>query len=241
VEVIPSIDIKDGLCVRLVQGDYARMTVHDRDPVAVARRWEALGVTTIHVVDLDGAATGAQANRPAVEAIVRAVRVPIQFGGGVRSLAAAEALFDLGVARVVFGTVAVKQPGVVVDAAARWPGRVVLGVDARDGRAATDGWRESSSVDAIDLARDLVAAGVDRVIYTDIARDGTLTEPNYAAMAEMARAVPSTVIASGGVATLAHVERLAETGVAGVIVGKALYAGTLDLAEALAWSRAARC
>lgn len=238
MEVIPAIDVKDGRCVRLYQGDYDRLTVYDQDPVAVARRWRDLGGTTIHVVDLDGAADGVPTNLSVIAEIVRAVDVPVQVGGGMRSLEIAERWLDLGVARVVWGTAAVRNPELVEEAAARWGDRVALGVDARDGKATTDGWKQTSDRDPLELARYFVARGVDRVIYTDISRDGTLTEPNYAAMADMAVAIaPAITVASGGVASLAHVQRLAETGVAAVIVGRALYAGTLDLGEAVAWTR----
>jgi phosphoribosylformimino-5-aminoimidazole carboxamide ribotide isomerase len=237
VEVIPSIDIKDGRCVRLYQGDYDKLTMYDEDPRRVARRWEELGAASLHVVDLDGAAGGAPSNLPIVADIVRALSIPVQVGGGMRSLDIAGRWLDLGVARVVWGTAAVRDPATVEEAIARWGDRVVLGVDARGGRATTNGWRETSDVDAYELARHFVARGVHRVIYTDVSRDGTLTEPNYAAMAEMvAAAAPAMVVGSGGVANLEHVKRLADTGVSGVIVGRALYAGTLDLREAIAWT-----
>lgn len=244
MEVIPSIDIKDGRCVRLYQGDYHKLTVYDEDPRRVARRWEGSGAATLHVVDLDGAASGTPSNLPIVADVVRAVSIPVQVGGGMRSLEIAERWLELGVARIVWGTAAVREPTMVEEAIARWGDRVVLGVDARDGRAATHGWRETSAVDAYELARRFASRGVRRVIYTDVSRDGTLTEPNYAAMAEMVTAAaPAVVIASGGVGTLEHVKKLADTGVAGVVVGRALYAGTLDLAEAIAWTRetGARC
>jgi phosphoribosylformimino-5-aminoimidazole carboxamide ribotide isomerase len=245
MEVIPSIDIKDGRCVRLYQGDYDKVTVYDQDPVAVARRWRDLGASTVHVVDLDGAAEGTPHNLPVIARIVEALDVPVQVGGGMRSLEIAGRWLELGVARVVWGTAAVRDPAMVEEAIGRWGEGVALGVDARDGKATTDGWKQTSEHGAIDLARRFVAKGMSRVIYTDISRDGTLTEPNYPAMAEMAEAArPAVVVASGGVADLSHVQRLAETGVVGVIVGRALYAGTLDLAEAIEWTRSrgdARC
>jgi phosphoribosylformimino-5-aminoimidazole carboxamide ribotide isomerase len=240
VEVIPSIDVKDGQCVRLYQGDYDKITVYDEDPVAVARRWRDLGASTVHVVDLDGAADGVPLNLPVIARIVEAIDVPVQVGGGMRSLEIAARWLELGVARVVWGTAAVRDPAIVQEAIARWGDRCALGVDARDGKATTDGWKQTSERGAIDLARSFVEKGIGRVIYTDISRDGTLTEPNYDAMAEMAAAVrPAVTVASGGVANLSHVQRLAETGAVGVIVGRALYAGTLDLAEAIAWTRGA--
>lgn len=235
MEVIPSIDVKDGRCVRLYQGDYDQMTVYDDDPVAVARRWQEMGARSIHVVDLDGAKEGTPTNLPVIARIVRELGIPVQVGGGMRSLEIGARWLELGVARIVWGTAAVRDPEMVETAIERWGDKVALGVDARDGKATTDGWQKKSELGAVDLARRFVAKGMRRVIYTDISRDGTLTEPNYAAMAEMVEAAaPAEVIASGGVAVVEHVERLAETGVSGVIVGRALYAGTLDLAEAIA-------
>ena len=238
MDVYPSIDLKDGACVRLFQGDYSQVTVYDDDPVAVALRWQECDATILHVVDLDGAATGAQTNLPVIEKIVRALRIPVQVGGGVRSLSIVEQLFDRGVARAIFGTTAVREPEVVYSAINRWGDRIAVSIDARNGKATTDGWTASSELDAVDFAKTLTSHGLSTLIYTDIARDGTLTEPNYEAMAEMAETVhPASVVASGGVARLEHIKRLADTGVISVIVGKSLYAGTLDLIEALAWCR----
>ncbi len=238
MEVYPSIDIKDGACVRLYQGDYNQVTIYDQDPVAVALRWQDRGGSILHVVDLDGAATGSQENLPVIERIVRALRIPVQIGGGVRSNDIVERLFDIGVSRAIFGTVAVRNPEVVFAAIDRWGDRIAVSIDARNGKATTDGWTETSDIDAFALAVSLVERGLTTVVYTDISRDGTLTEPNYEAMQAMAKKVaPIAVIASGGVARLEHVRRLADTGVIGVIVGRSLYAGTLDLAEALAWCR----
>jgi phosphoribosylformimino-5-aminoimidazole carboxamide ribotide isomerase len=234
MEVIPSIDIRGGKCVRLYQGDYDRETVYDEDPVAVADRWQAAGARTLHVVDLDGARSGQAANFELIEAIAGRLRIELQVSGGVRTLDDAARRLAAGARRVVFGTIAVREPDVVSAAVRRWGDAVAVGIDARDGKATTDGWRNAAAIDALALARDMVARGVSRIIYTDIAVDGTLTQPNYAAMAEMAvEARPAAVVASGGVATIDHLRELGRTGVVGTIVGRSLYAGTLDLAEAI--------
>ena len=234
LQVIPAIDLRDGRCVRLYQGDYSRERIFADNPADVARHWVSEGATRLHVVDLDGAREGQPANAEAVRAIVEATGVPVQLGGGLRTLEAIEGALALGVERVILGTVAVESPEVVAEAVKRWGEAIIVGVDAREGKLAVRGWREGSELTAIDLIRKMESAGVARFIYTDIARDGTLTEPNYAALAEVLAATRRPVIASGGVAELAHLERLAALGVEGAIVGMALYAGTIDLHEAIA-------
>lgn len=234
MEIIPAIDLREGRCVRLEQGDYDRMTVYGGDPAAEAARWVALGARRLHVVDLDGAASGQQKNEAAIQAILRAVDVPIQVGGGIRTLEAANALFDLGVDRAVFGTVAIRQPELIAQACSRFGGRVVVGIDARDGFAAIQGWRETSDRTALELAREMAELGVQRIIYTDVERDGMLDEPNFDGIGEMIRASGLAIIASGGVCRVEHIARLAEIGAEGAIVGKALYSGKLDLPAALA-------
>lgn len=234
MEVIPSIDIRGGKCVRLYQGDYDRETVYDEDPVAVADRWQAAGARTLHVVDLDGARSGDASNFGLIETIAGRLRIDVQVSGGIRTLDDAARRLAAGARRVVFGTTAVRDPDVVAAAVVRWGDAVAVGIDARDGKAATDGWRNAAAIDALALARDMVGRGVARIIYTDIAVDGTLTQPNYAGMAEMAaEARPAGVVASGGVATIEHLRELSKTGVIGTIVGRSIYAGTLDLAEAI--------
>ena len=238
MEVIPAIDIRGGLCVRLEQGDYARETVFGDDPAAMARRWQEAGVPRIHVVDLDGAREGRPVNEEAVRSILSAVSVPVQLGGGVRDLSAVERCLSAGVGRVVLGTAAVKNPEVLVEAVSLYRERVVVGVDARDGIVATEGWMEASGVPVGELVRRLSEAGVRRVIYTDIARDGMMSGPNIGALAALLEETaglpsPVAVIASGGVSSPEHVRRLASVGVEGVIVGRALYTGALDLREAL--------
>lgn len=234
MEIIPAIDLKDGHCVRLYQGDFAQATVYSEDPVAVARHWEALGAPRLHVVDLDGARNGRPTNTDAVIAIVRAVGIPVQLGGGLRREEDISAVLALGVDRVILGTAAVEQSDLVARLVARFAERIIVGVDARDGRVATAGWTSLAPVLATDLVARMGDLGVRRVIYTDISRDGTLTEPNFAALAELQSLNGPAIIASGGITSIEHLRRLARLKVEGAIVGKALYSGALDLAAALA-------
>ena len=238
MEVIPAIDLRDGRCVRLYQGDYERETVFSDDPTSVALRWQDMGAPRLHVVDLDGAATGVPANLEALRRICEAVSVPIQTGGGIRSLESAERALDMGVQRFVLGTSAVEEPALVEQACRRFGAEaVVVGVDARDGMAATWGWRETTGVPALDLIRSMAGLGVRRFVYTDISRDGTLTSPNFGAIEEISGGCDAYLVVSGGVSSPEHVERLASLGVEGVIIGRALYTGDVDLEEAI--SRAA--
>ncbi|TAK22189.1 MAG: 1-(5-phosphoribosyl)-5-[(5-phosphoribosylamino)methylideneamino]imidazole-4-carboxamide isomerase [Chloroflexota bacterium] len=239
MDVIPAIDIRGGRAVRLFQGDYSRETIFADDPIAVARRWAAAGAGLIHVVDLDGARGEGGGNRELIAHIARVMPIPIQVGGGIKSLDAAAAMLGAGVRRIVFGSLAARDPTVIGVAVERWGDQVVVGIDARDGRVAVDGWTQTVDRNAFDLARDLAALGVGRFIFTDIARDGTMSEPNFDAMAAMAAHTFARVIASGGVATVAHVARLRDTGVEGVIVGRALYDGSVDLSEAIEAGRGA--
>ena len=232
--IIPAIDLKDGQCVRLYQGDYRQVTVYDADPAAVARRWQAAGARWLHLVDLDGAAAGAPQNLAAIKAIAGAVSIPLEVGGGVRDVATLGEVLALGVARVVLGTAAVEDPDLVRAACRKWGGRVVVGIDARDGLVATRGWLATTNVPALALALQMVELGVRRFIYTDIARDGTLTQPNYAEVAKLVQSVPAPVISSGGVASLEHLRCLGTLGVEGAIIGKAIYSGDVDLAAAIA-------
>lgn len=233
----PAIDLKDGQCVRLVQGDMSRATVFNTDPAAQARAFAAAGCRWLHLVDLDGAFAGKPMNAVAVEAIVAAVSIPCQLGGGIRDMRTIDAWLERGIARVILGTAALKNPALVRDACRRHPGRIAVGIDARGGRVATEGWAEVSEVAAIDLARRFEDAGVAALVYTDIDRDGVMAGVNVEATAALARAVSIPVIASGGVASLDDLEALLaveKDGVAGVISGRALYDGRLDLAAALA-------
>ena len=234
--VLPAIDIKDGRCVRLLQGDYSQVTTYDDDPVRVAQRWQEAGARWLHVVDLDGAAQGFPVNAALIERMRQATQLYIEVGGGLRSLESIERVLALGVERVILGTVAITNRVLLREAVARWHERIVVGIDARDGLVAIAGWRESSPVRAIDLAQELSAEGVQRFVYTDIARDGALQGPNFAGLAEMQRATSATsaaLIASGGVSSLADLHKLAQSGVEGAIVGKAIYSGDVYLALAL--------
>lgn len=235
--IYPAIDLRGGRCVRLRQGDYARETVFADDPAEVARRWVAAGADRIHVVDLDGAKAGKPVNGPVIRAIVQAAGVPVQLGGGLRTDADLAAAFDWGVRWAVLGTKALQDPGWVRATAARHPGRVVLGLDARDGFVATDGWLEVSRVKAVDLANEVQDAPLAAVVYTDIATDGMMGGPNFAALDELRAAVTLPVIASGGVSTLDDVGRLTAAGVPGCIIGRALYEGSLDLSAVLDLAR----
>ncbi len=233
MQIIPAIDIKDGRCVRLYQGKYDDVTVFDHDPVAVARRWEQLGAQRIHVVDLDGAKAGRPVNAQIVFAIVRAVQVPVQLGGGLRDVGAVDSALNLGVERVILGTAAVRDPQLIADLVQRYGERMVVGVDARDGMVAAQGWTETSHIAAQDLVQRMADLGVRTIIYTDISRDGTLEGPNISATVELVQPGGPDIIASGGVARTDDLIALAHSGVAGVIVGKALYTGAIDLRHAL--------
>jgi phosphoribosylformimino-5-aminoimidazole carboxamide ribotide isomerase len=237
VIVYPAIDLKDGSCVRLVRGEMASATVFNEDPAAQARAFAIAGAAWIHVVDLDGAFAGKPRNAAAVESIVQTTRANVQLGGGIRDQATIEAWLGKGVARVVLGTAAVKNPNLVREACRRWPGRVALGIDARGGKVAVEGWAETSSVAALDLARRFEDAGAAAIVYTDIERDGALQGVNVDATAALARALETPVIASGGIASLDDLAALRaheKDGVAGAIVGRALYDGRVDLKSALA-------
>ena len=235
MEVIPAIDIRGGRCVRLVQGDYDRETVFADDPAEAARRWRDAGAKRLHVVDLDGAREGRAVNADSVWSILAAVDVPVQLGGGLRDLETIGGYLEAGVERVVLGTAAVKDQALLASALARFPGRIVVGVDARDGIVVTEGWRDASGITASELVGQLVGLGVPRVIYTDTLRDGTLTEPNFDALETLlSDRQHLRIIYSGGVSRIDHLRRLAATGVEGAIVGRALYTGDVDLAEALA-------
>jgi phosphoribosylformimino-5-aminoimidazole carboxamide ribotide isomerase len=232
----PAIDLKDGQCVRLLRGDMAQATVFGADPAAQARAFAQAGCRWLHLVDLNGAFEGAPVNGAAVEAILAAVTVPVQLGGGIRDRATLERWLERGVTRVILGTAAVRDPGFVREAAAAWPGRVAVGIDARAGLVAVEGWAETTDMTATDLARRFEDAGVAAIVYTDIERDGAMQGPNVAATAALAHAVAIPVIASGGVSSLADLQALKDSGAPldGAISGRALYEGKLDLAAAVA-------
>lgn len=244
-ELIPAIDLQDGVCVRLSQGRHEEATVYARDPAAQAAGFAAHGIPRLHVVDLDGARAGHPVNAESVRAIVAAVGgVPVQLGGGLRSLAAVEQALALGVDRVVLGTSALRDPELVRQAARRFPGRVAVGIDAKDGRVAVEGWTQESSARVTELAQRFEDAGVAALVHTDIARDGMLAGPNLEATLELAGAVSIPVIVSGGISSVEDVlraARCADRGLAGAIVGRALYTGALDLGAALARIGEAAC
>ena len=241
--LFPAIDLKDGLAVRLEQGDMARATVFNRDPAAQAAAFAAQGFEYLHVVDLDGAFAGKPMNAAAVERILSAVKIPLQLGGGIRDMATVEAWLAKGVRRVIIGTAAVRDPALVTAAARRFPGRVAVGLDTRDGKVAVAGWAETSALAAEDVARRFADAGVAAIVYTDIARDGLLEGLNLDAAVALAERVAVPVIASGGLASIEDVKALLAPRarkLAGAIAGRALYDGRLDAAAALALVRAAR-
>ncbi|MDA0264317.1 MAG: 1-(5-phosphoribosyl)-5-[(5-phosphoribosylamino)methylideneamino]imidazole-4-carboxamide isomerase [Chloroflexi bacterium] len=235
MEIIPAIDLKDGRCVRLFQGDFNQETVFSDDPLAMALSWQEQGGHRLHLVDLDGAVQGRPAHLEVISAIVKALDIPVQVGGGIRDLAAAEAWLDAGADRVVIGTAAVRDPDMVQEACRKHGGeRVVVSIDAKDGLVALQGWTEASTVTVLELAHRMGQIGVVRLLYTDISRDGALTGPDYLTNARLVRETGLAVLASGGVASVAHIKELAPTGAEGVIVGRALYTGAVDLAEAVA-------
>lgn len=236
MEVIPAIDLLEGRCVRLYQGDYTQSEVFHEDPAAVAREWVAQGATRLHLVDLDGAKLGKPENWQAIQAIVAAVDVPVEVGGGLRDRNRVADLFSLGVRYAILGTAAVEEPNLVGELSQEFPGQVIVGIDARDGKVATRGWLETSAVDAIELGQRMAQQGAAAIIYTDIKRDGTLKGPNLEALRQMASAIDIPVIASGGVSAvsdLLSLLALEPLGITGVIVGRALYTGDVSLKEAL--------
>jgi phosphoribosylformimino-5-aminoimidazole carboxamide ribotide isomerase len=243
VILFPAIDLKEGMCVRLEEGDMTRATVFHRDPAAQAQAFAAQGFEYLHVVDLDGAFAGKPMNAAAVESILASVKIPLQLGGGIRERATIDAWLAKGVARVIIGTAAVRDPQLVRDAARAEPGRIAVGLDARGGKVAVAGWAEASELSVLELAKRFEDAGVAAIVYTDISRDGLLKGLNLEATIALANAVSVPVIASGGLASLDDVRALLEERagkLAGAIVGRALYDGRLDAAEALALVKAAR-
>lgn len=235
--IIPAVDIKNGKCVRLIQGRQEDETVFSNDPDAMAQKWAKAGAELIHVVDLDGAFEKSPKNLDAIKKILNSVAVPIQLGGGIRDERTALTLLDMGVQRVIIGTEAIKNPEWVMQTARQFPGRVVVGIDARDGRVAIEGWTETTQIQAIDLAKRFEDCGVAAINFTDIYRDGMQTGPNITETRRLADAISIPVVASGGVATIEDIKNLLPlepAGVCGVITGKALYSGTLDFKQALA-------
>ncbi len=237
--LIPAIDLKDGHCVRLKQGDMNDATVFSDDPVQVAQRWVDLGAQRIHLVDLNGAIAGKPKNEAVIKSIIKAVgdRVEVQLGGGIRDLDTVERYLDDGLRYVIIGTAAVKNPGFLHDACSAFPGHIIVGLDAKGGKVATDGWSKLTGHDVLDLARKYENLGVEAIIYTDIGRDGMLSGVNMQATVELAKQVTIPIIASGGVTDLSDIQKLIDCqddGVAGAILGRSIYEGTLDFAKALA-------
>ncbi len=241
--VIPAIDLKEGRCVRLEQGLMDKDTVYSDDPAGQALSWQEQGGELLHIVDLDGAFAGVPRNREAIRAIVEAVSMPTELGGGIRDLATVEAYLELGVSRVILGTVAKENPALVAEACRLFPGRIVVGIDAKDGLVAVRGWADVTEKRASELAKEMEGYGVEAIIYTDIARDGMMQGPNIDATRQLAEAISVPVIASGGVSSLDDIARLMtveSAGVTGVITGKAIYTGSLDLREAVALTKRGR-
>jgi len=231
--IYPAIDMLGGKCVRLTQGRYDDSTVYGENPADVAKEWQEKGSSWLHIVDLDGARAGEPVNLEAIENIIKSVSIPIQLGGGIRTMEHIKTLISMGISRVILGTSAVKNRQLVVDAVKKFGDKIAVGIDAKDGYVAISGWEQISEFKAVEFAKIIEALGVKTIIYTDIATDGMLTGPNLEAMNEMAREVGINVIASGGVGKLDDVKDLLPTGVSGVIIGRALYAGKLNLEDAI--------
>ena len=234
MRIYPAIDIIDGRCVRLVQGDFEQVSVYNEDPAAVAKIWESMGAEFLHIVDLDGARKGTAHNDEAVKKILQAVSFPVQIGGGIRTIADIKAKLDMGITRVILGTVAVTDPNLTREAVAQFGEAVAIGVDASNGKVAITGWTSISELDSISMIRQLGEMGVDTVIYTDVAKDGMMSGPNIPMYREVAKLLDAPkIIAAGGVTTIEDVKSLAETGISGAIIGKALYLDAIDLREAI--------
>lgn len=233
MEIIPAIDIRKGKCVRLYQGDYRRQVVYDEKPLAVALKWGSQGTRWLHIVDLDGAAAGKPENIDSVEEIIKESGLSIQFGGGIRQESMVEELLRKGVRRIILSTSAVENAEMVRKLCSRFGEAIVVSLDARDGKICIHGWREDTVVDILQLGGDMVNIGVKRFIFTDIRRDGTLTEPNFDMIGRLVSGINVPVIAAGGISKLEHLKRLKQVGVEGAIIGKALYTGDIDLREAI--------
>ncbi|MEC4802701.1 MAG: 1-(5-phosphoribosyl)-5-[(5-phosphoribosylamino)methylideneamino]imidazole-4-carboxamide isomerase [Jaaginema sp. PMC 1080.18] len=236
MDVIPAIDLLEGRCVRLYQGDYEQSQVYGENPVEIAQRWQDQGAPKLHLVDLDGAKQGKPVNHETIAAIVKAVSIPVQVGGGLRDRDRIAQLLDLGVAQAIVGTIAVENPELVGQLCQEFPQKIIVGIDARNGQVATRGWLETAGISAIDLAQNMAKLGASAIIYTDIHRDGTLSGPNLDALRDLAAAIAIPVIASGGVSSLTDILSLLALepkGVTGAIVGRAIYTGDLNLTEAV--------
>lgn len=233
MKIYPAIDIKDGKCVRLLRGSFDDVTVYGDNPAEMARKWESLGGEYIHVVDLDGALKGHGVNAEAIKEICKAVNVPVQTGGGIRSISDIEAKLECGISRVIIGTKAVSDAEFVKEAVKKYGDKIVIGIDAKDGMVAIEGWEKTSEYQAVEFAKKMEEIGVKTIIYTDIATDGTLMGPNVDAMREMVNNTNMDIIASGGIGNIEHIKALIPTGVEGVITGRALYTGNINLCDAI--------
>lgn len=233
IEIIPAIDLREGRCVRLYQGDFNQETVFSEDPVEVALHWQSVGAPRIHIVDLDGATTGEPYNLEIIKEIAKAIWIPTQLGGGIRTIDTIEELLKLGVERIILGTVAVEEPELVRQACLRFRDSIIVGIDARQGYIATHAWRQQTELRLIDFVVSMVELGVKRFIYTDIDRDGTLTQPNFVAISELVNKVHQPIVASGGISSLNHLIMLKKLGVEGAIIGRALYVGDIQLKQAI--------
>jgi phosphoribosylformimino-5-aminoimidazole carboxamide ribotide isomerase len=233
MEVIPAIDLKSGKCVRLYQGDYRKETVFSEEPLQIALHWQSLGAKRLHIVDLDGAARGEICHASLTTDIAQAIHIPIQLGGGIRRIESIAQALELGAARAILGTAAIEDHALVQEACRMFVDRIIISIDARDGYVEIHGWQERTQVTAIELVDKMQSLGVKRLIYTDIARDGTLTEPNFNAVTELVGKTSLPIIVAGGISSLGHLKRLTDIGVEGAIVGRALYTGDIDLKKAL--------
>jgi phosphoribosylformimino-5-aminoimidazole carboxamide ribotide isomerase len=234
MEVIPSIDLRNGKCVRLYKGDYNQEIVFSDDPLDVALKWQSMGAPRLHIVDLDGAATGEIYNLEIIRNITHAMLIPVQLGGGIRHIETVQGLLKAGIDRVILGTAAVESPNLIAEACSRYSESIIVGIDARNGMVATHGWVKDTGHSAVDFAKSMAEIGVKRFIYTDIDRDGTMTEPNFNATGTMVKAIQLPVVAAGGVCKIEHLLALQKLGVEGAIIGKALYTGDIKLKEAIA-------
>lgn len=244
MRIYPAIDLRNGKCVRLTEGCFDKETVFSDSPAAMAAKWQGAGAEYLHVVDLDGAVAGVSRNMEAIKSILDAVNIPVQLGGGIRSMENIENWLNIGISRVILGSAAVRNPQLVAEACQRYPGRIAVGIDARDGYVAVDGWEKNSNMKAAELARQMADYGVAAIIFTDISRDGTLSGVNVETTAEIAACSGVPVIASGGVASLEDIRRLlpyAKKGISGCIVGKAIYTGALQLEEAIRLAGDEKC
>ena len=234
IEIIPAIDLREGRCVRLYQGDYAQETIYSDDPVEVALEWQSLGASRLHIVDLDGAAKGEVCNLDIITQIASTMLIPTQLGGGIRDLETIKQLLKAGIERIILGTAAVEDPQLVQEACRSFRESIIVSVDAHEGNIATHGWREKTGLKAAEFIKSMIEIGVRRFIYTDISRDGTLTEPDFSAIFELVDAFRLPIIAAGGISSLDHIKMLQRLGVEGAIIGKALYTGDIKLKQAIA-------